>query len=92
MIEIDPTFCSSKPGFSSRLPEIKEFAMDKDEPLKLNIFIDHSIVEVFVNDRQWAMLRVWPVLDNSTGVRVTALSEDSRIMKLDAWQMKGIFE
>ncbi len=92
VIEIDPTFCCSRPGFSSRIPELKEFLMDKDEPLKLKIFIDRSIVEVFVNDRQWAMLRVWPVLDNSTGVRVTALSEDSRIVKLDAWQMKGIFE
>lgn len=92
VIEIDPTFCCSRPGFSSRVPELKEFPMDKNEPLKLKIFIDRSIVEVFVNDRQWAMLRVWPVLESSTGFRVTALAEDSRIERLDAWQMKGIFE
>ena len=64
--------------------------LGKDEPLKVKIFIDKSIVEVFVNDKAWVMLRTYPILKESTGVFVKAFGNGTVVRSAEAWQMGGI--
>jgi beta-fructofuranosidase len=80
------------PGAYSRIPEIAEVSLEKDENVKLRIFIDKSVVEVFVNGRQCVAARVYPGRDDSVGVSLRSRGSDSRLISLDAWQMKGIYE
>ena len=60
--------------------------------MKLRVFVDRSIVEVFVNDRQCAAVRVYPRQKNSTGVSLRAIGGNAKLISLDAWQMSNIYE
>jgi beta-fructofuranosidase len=62
-----------------------------NEPLKLRVFIDKSVVEVFVNGRQYLAMRVYPGRDDSMGVSLRAEGQDAKLNRLDAWQMKPIW-
>ena len=57
----------------------------------MRVFIDKSIVEVFVNDRQCLAVRVYPGRQDSVGVALRAVGRDARLVALDAWEMKSIY-
>ena len=63
-----------------------------EEPLKLRVFVDRSVVEVFVNGKQCVAVRVYPDREDSTGISLRAQSQDMTLSSLDAWQMKNIYE
>ena len=62
---------------------------DMGAKLKLRVFIDHSSVEVFVNDRQCVAVRVFPGREDSTGVSLQALGGDAKLLNFDAWQKRS---
>ena len=64
--------------------------MEEDEPLCLRVFVDRSVIEVFVNGKQCVALRVYPSRDDSAGVSLLAQGQDMMLKSLDAWQMKNI--
>ena len=64
--------------------------MGSKESLELRVFVDRSIVEVFINGRQCLTARVYPDRDDSVGVSLRAVGNDATLNSLDAWQMKGI--
>jgi beta-fructofuranosidase len=92
LITLDNTYSSVLPDVKSRAPETAPVALAPDEPLNLRIFIDRSVVEVFVNGRQCVALRVYPGRDDSLGVSLRAQGEEAELKALDAWQMKNIYE
>jgi len=57
----------------------------------MRIFIDHSIIEVFANDRQSLTLRAYPTRQDSIGVSVFARGSEAKLVSLDAYQMKSIW-
>jgi len=59
--------------------------------LKLRIFIDRSVVEVFANGRQYLAARVYPGRNDSIGVSLRAQAADATLKSLDAWQMKSVW-
>ncbi len=63
-----------------------------DEPLRLRVFIDRSVVEVFVNGKQCVALRVYPDREDSIGVSMRSQGQDAEIISVDAWQMESIYE
>ena len=90
-ITIDNTHGSRSPLFASRPPETAELSFAKGEKLKLRVFIDRSIVEVFVNDRQSVTLRTYPERDDSKGISVRTAGNGAEILSLDAWRMESIW-
>jgi len=74
-----------------RAAETANIFIDEDETLKLHIFIDKSVVEVFVNGRQCVAQRVYPGLDNSDGVSLRAQGTDAELISLDVWKMNSIY-
>lgn len=60
-------------------------------PLTLRVFVDRSIVEVFVNERHYLALRVYPGRSDSVGVSLRAQGQDAVLRKLDAWQINSIW-
>ena len=90
-ITIDNTRSSVLPDVSSRVPETAQFTLGKDEPLRLRVFVDRSVVEVFANGRQYAALRVYPGRKDSLGISLRAQGRDAALRSLDAWQMKSIY-
>lgn len=87
---LDHSHGSLSDQFVPRTPEIADFAYGENESLKVKIFIDKTIVEVFVNDQSWVMLRTYPILKESTNVFVKAFGNGTTIKNVEAWQMGGI--
>jgi beta-fructofuranosidase len=57
------------------------------EPLRLRVFVDRSVVEVFANDRQAVMRRIYPTRADSLGVRLFSLGGALDVKSLEAWDM-----
>lgn len=92
LIGIDTCYASELPDVESRAPEIAPVYLAPGEPLKLRVFIDKSVVEVFANDRQCLAVRVYPGRDDSQGVSLRAQGADAVLRSLDVWQMRSIYE
>lgn len=71
----------------AKVVESAPFALLADERLTLRVFVDKSVVEVFVNSRQAIARRIYPSRDDSTGVRLFSTGGDTRVHSLGAWQM-----
>jgi len=91
-ISIDTSRSSTLPDARSRAPETAQVPLGPREPLTLRVFLDRSVVEVFVNGRQCVAVRVYPGLEDSVGVSLRSQGSDAVLKSLDAWQMKSIYD
>jgi beta-fructofuranosidase len=92
LITIESSYSSLHPDVRPRGPETASFNMKSDETLKLRVFIDKSVVEVFVNGKQALAVRVYPSREDAVGVSVRSQGKDSELKSLEAWQMKSIYD
>ena len=92
LISIESDQSSNLPDVRLRPPETGSFLLDPGENINLKVFIDKSIVEVFVNGKQCVAVRVYPGRDDSVGVSLKAHGRDALLKSLDAWQMKSIYD
>lgn len=92
LITIDNSYSSTAADVWSRAPETGPVYLAPDEPLQLRVFIDKSIVEVFVNGKQCLGVRVYPEREDSVGVSLRAQGKDVVLRSLNAWQMQNIYE
>ena len=91
LISIESSFSSLYPDVRPRGPETGSFSLKKDETLKLRIFIDKSVVEVFANGKLCVAVRVYPSRDDSSGFSIRSQGQESELKSLEAWQMKSIY-
>ena len=92
LISIDSSYSSLLPDVLSRAPETGPVFLERDEPLRLRVFVDRSVVEVFVNGKQCVAMRVYPGREDSVGVSLRSQGQDARVVSLEAWQMENIYE
>jgi beta-fructofuranosidase len=91
LLTIDSSYSSQHPDVQSRAPETGPVFLEPDEPLKLRVFVDKSVVEVFCNGKQCVAMRVYPDREDSVGVSLYARGRDAVLTSLDAWQMQSIY-
>jgi beta-fructofuranosidase len=91
LVTIESSHSSLHPDVNPRAPETAPVFIDRDETLKLRVFLDRSVVEVFVNGRQALAARVYPSRDDSIGVSLLSRGKDSELKVLEAFQMKSIY-
>ena len=89
---IDTSYSSLSADVRPRAPETADVFVPANEPLKLRVFVDRSVVEVFANGRQYAAVRVYPSRTDSVGVSLRSQGTETQVRSLDAWQMKNIYE
>jgi beta-fructofuranosidase len=92
LITIETSYSSLHPDVRPRGAETGSLALKNNESLKLRVFIDKSVVEVFVNGRQALAVRVYPSRKDAVGVSLRSQGQDSELKLLEAWQMKSIYE
>ena len=90
-VSVDTSRSSLDASVSHRFPSNVEFLRFGKEPFMIRLFIDMSIVEVFVNDQTSLAERVYPTGSNSKGVSVRANGNGATVKLLNAWQMKSIY-
>ena len=61
------------------------------EPLRLRVFLDRSVLEVFANGRACLTSRIYPTRSDSLGVAIAATAGRARLRSLDAWTMPSIW-
>ncbi|MEM9481952.1 MAG: glycoside hydrolase family 32 protein, partial [Verrucomicrobiota bacterium] len=91
-LTIDTSRSSTIGEVLPRPPEVAPYLLHDGPVSNLRIFIDKSIVEVFINGVQCAAVRVYPGREDSTGVSIRAIGGDANLIHLNAWQMKNIYE
>ncbi|MDQ1327786.1 MAG: hypothetical protein QG641_1069 [Candidatus Poribacteria bacterium] len=67
--------------------EAGPFELQDKETLKLRIFIDKSVVEVFANDRQAVMRRIYPSKKDSVGIALFSNGGTTKVLSVSAWDM-----
>ena len=72
-------------GDTPKTVEAGPLELNPGERLKLRVFVDHSVVEVFANGRQAVARRIYPSRRDSIGVRLFARGGDAHVHTLDAW-------
>ena len=70
--------------------QVAPFSLADGETLKLRIYIDRSILEVFANGRQCLTQRIYPTRDDSIGVRLRAKAGRAVARIIDAWDMTPV--
>ncbi|MCX7013855.1 MAG: GH32 C-terminal domain-containing protein, partial [Candidatus Sumerlaeota bacterium] len=90
-ITIDSSYSSTLPDALSRAPEEAPVVVEENEPVRLRVFIDRSVVEVFVNGRQCAAVRIYPGRKDSVGVSLRSQGQDAQLLSFDSWEMKSIY-
>jgi sucrose-6-phosphate hydrolase SacC (GH32 family) len=68
------------------------FALADGESLKLRIFLDRSVLEVFANGRQCITQRIYPTRSDSLGVVLFSRGGSVNVKSVDAWDMAATAE
>jgi sucrose-6-phosphate hydrolase SacC (GH32 family) len=63
------------------------FTLSPDEPLRLRVFLDRSILEVFANRRQCLTQRIYPTRADSLGVQLVSQGGTVEVESLEAWDL-----
>ena len=84
-LEVDTN--NSGPEESPKHVESAPLKLTTGERLQLRIFIDRSVVEVFANNRQAIMRRIYPKRSDSTQVRVFAKGNSVNVRRLESWHI-----
>ncbi len=63
------------------------FALAPDEPLRLRVFLDHPLLEVFANERQCLTEQIYPRRRDALAVRLIARGGAARLMHAAAWPL-----
>jgi beta-fructofuranosidase len=81
-------FDATKSGPLGRtVVEEAPFVVPDGQPLKLHVFVDNSVVEVFANDRQAITRRVYPERDDSDRVRLFCQGGAATFADVITWEM-----
>ena len=84
-LKVDTNTSSLTEG--SKSIEAGPLELTSNEPLKLRIFVDKSVVEVFANSRQAVMRRIYPSRADSVGVVLFSRGGPASVTTLEAWDM-----
>ena len=66
------------------------FQLKDGETLKLRIFLDRSVLEVFANDRQCITQRIYPSKPESQEIRLFARGGNGKALDIKAWDMEQV--
>ncbi len=60
------------------------------EPLRLHVFLDRSVIEVFANERACLTSRIYPTRADSNGLALVADGGAAQAITMDIWQIASI--
>ena len=66
------------------------FVLGEGETLKLRVFLDASVIEIFANHRACLTSRIYPSRPDSLGLGTLARGDKARLKTLDVWEMRPI--
>ena len=76
------------PEDAPKAVEAAPFELQDGERLKLRVFVDKSVVEVFANRRQAIARRIYPSRQDSLGVHLFSTGGDAKLHSFEAWKIR----
>ncbi|MCX6898844.1 MAG: GH32 C-terminal domain-containing protein [Verrucomicrobia bacterium] len=67
--------------------QVAPFELKPGEPLRLRVFLDRSVLEIYANDRQCITQRIYPSRADSLGVALISRGGNAKVKSLDAWDI-----
>ena len=88
---LDPVQASLNPATSTgQEAQRAPFRLKPGEPLRLRVFVDRSVVEVFANGRQCVAKRIYPTRKDSLGVSLFAQGQ-AMARSVRGWKMNPVW-
>ena len=84
-LEVDTT--RSSLGEGSKTIESAPFHLADGEALRLRVFIDQSVIEVYANERQAIVRRIYPTMAERGQVALYCEEGSARVVSAKAWEM-----
>ena len=78
------------PDMEDHIMQEAPFQLKKGETLKLRIFLDRSVLEIFANERQCLTQRIYPSKVNSQEIRLFAKGGSAIALAVKAWDMEQV--
>ena len=75
----------------SRDPQCTTFDLPYGRRVDLRVFVDRSVVEVFVNGLYYLAKRIYPSRKDSLGVQVYAVGGKASVVSMEAWDMEPVW-
>lgn len=85
------SLCSSLNEATQRDVRGGPLVLAEGEPLRLHVFLDRSVIEVFANERACVTGRVYPTRTDSLGVGMFAQNGTAGMSTLDVWKLDSIW-
>ena len=89
-LAIDTTRASTRSDVQARPPETGPFVLPAGQPLRLRVFVDRSIVEVFAGNRQCLTLRTYPGRPDSDTLALRAQGGTARVRSFRVWDLQPV--
>ena len=78
-------------NFKDITEQVAPMPLKAGEPVRVRVFLDRSILEVFVNERQCLTQRIYPARKDSVGVKLFTRDGEMTVKSLEAWKMMPVF-
>ena len=91
VLALDAQASSLHPAFVGHTTQQSPFDQATGEPLKLRIFVDRSVVEVFADSRLYLAKRIYPSRPDSLGISLFSRGGTTTVRAMDVWQMAPVW-
>lgn len=80
---------TSKIELMDKRLEVGDFKVRRNETIKLHLFIDGSVVEGFINDKEAFTTRIFPKFENSNEIEIFCEGGDVKIEEVKIWNLRS---
>lgn len=89
-IKVDRTLSSQNPNAQKAEPAEGNLVLDKNANLNMKVFVDHSVIEVFINDKSAFITRIFPIGADSHGVDLFVEGGTSTLVSAKVYDLLGV--
>lgn len=89
---LNPQAYKRSPSTDTRKDIKGHFELADNENLKLHIYIDKALIEVFANDRNGITKWAYPTLPDATGMKIIVEGGEAIVKSIKVWELNSIWD
>jgi hypothetical protein len=86
-IKVDLRESTLSTNVNNKALHTASYPHESGAPMTIHVFMDHSILDVFVDDRKAFSTRIYPSLKSSQGVEMFAQGGAATVEQVDVWRL-----
>ncbi len=89
-VVVDRSNSSLNPNAQKYQPGPASYSLNRSEKIDLRIFIDHSIIEVFINEKDAFVTRIFPIGEDSDGIDLFVEGGSATATDISVWELNAL--